>query len=91
MQSATMSVNLQIDVSPNGIEFTIEGMEDDLADLIREAKDFEVLDVKYRSVETSDVFIRSVKALTFIDRGEEPSEEEIEESGTLEPEDNNTG
>lgn len=68
MREPTKAVTLNIDINPDGIHLTIPGLENDLANLIKEGATFEVTDVKYRSVDSSDVYFRSVKALQFIPR-----------------------
>lgn len=64
---STYSTPLLIDVSPDGIKFTIEGVDSDLASLISAASTFTVQTPTYRTVDSSDVVIKSDKVIQFID------------------------
>ena len=66
-QQATVITTLKIDVSPNGIKFTIEGLDTDLAELIGQAKDFVVEPVEFNNFDSSNVTIKSTKVIQFVD------------------------
>lgn len=68
----TVTAIVKIDVSPNGIRFMIESLENDLASLIFAAGDFVVDPLVYHTHDTSDVTIRTKKVLQFIDPPEPP-------------------
>lgn len=84
MREPTKAVTLNIDVNPDGVHLTIPGLENDLAKLIGAGKSFEVTEIKYRSVDSSDVHIRSTQALQFTPR------EIIEEDIPIDPPIENT-
>lgn len=67
-QQPTLLTTLKIDVSPEGIKFTIEGLDTDLAKLIEQAKDFSVQPVEFHSFDSSDVVITSTKMIQFVDK-----------------------
>jgi hypothetical protein len=65
---ATVLMPVKIDVSPDGIKFTFEGIDSDLAKLIESAGEFVVQGpVEYRSFDTSDLVIKSKKVIAFVD------------------------
>jgi hypothetical protein len=68
MAQSTLTVNLKIDVSPEGVSLTFEGLDKDLSDLINAGKDYEVVTNEYRTFDTNDVVIRTVKKISFVDR-----------------------
>jgi hypothetical protein len=67
-QQSTVITTLKIDVSPDGIKLTIEGLDTDLATLIGEASDFKVEPVEFNSFDSSNVFIKSTKMIQFVDK-----------------------
>jgi hypothetical protein len=67
-KQSTVLTNLKIDVSPDGITFTIEGLDTDLAKLIEQAVDFKVEPVEFLSHDSSTVTIKSTKMISFVDR-----------------------
>jgi hypothetical protein len=72
MPQATVQATVKIDVSPEGIKFTIEGLDADLASLIGVAGKFSVLVPEYHTFDTSTVVIKSDKVIAFVDPPEEP-------------------
>lgn len=75
-EQATIKTAVSIDVSSDGIKFSIEGLDTDLANLIEKAGGFHVLSTKYHTYDTSDVVIISDKVIEFVDRPVEPPIEE---------------
>lgn len=67
-QQGTVLSTVKIDVSPDGIRLTMEGLETDLASLIAEAGGFTALDLVYHTYDSSDVCLLSNKKLAFVDR-----------------------
>lgn len=67
MSQPTVLTTVKIDISPEGIKFTFEGIDNDLAKLIEVAGEFVVQPVEYRSFDTSDVVIKSKKVIVFVD------------------------
>lgn len=64
----TISAKVQIDVSPDGITFLIEGLDSDMSSLILSAGKFEVAPLQYHTYDTHDVTLKSVKSIQFVDR-----------------------
>lgn len=81
MEQATVTSQVSIDIGPDGIKFSFEGMDNDLAELINQAKEFEVVDKEFYTNDTSSLAIRSKKKIAFVDR---PAED------TTNPVDNTT-
>lgn len=67
MSQPTVLTTVKIDISPEGIKFTFEGIDNDLAKLIEVAGEFVVQPMEYRSFDTSDVVIKSKKVIVFVD------------------------
>ena len=65
---ATVTVTVDINVSPDGITLGIEALDKDLASLIVAAGEFEVLPSEYHTFDTSTVTLKSKKMLSFVDR-----------------------
>lgn len=95
MAQSTLTVNLKIDVNPDGIFLTFEGLDKDLSDLINAGKDYEVVTNEYRTFDTNDVTIRTVKKISFVDREPEvppvTPDPEPEPNPSPEPEPPTTG
>lgn len=66
-QQPTVLIPLKIDVSPNGIKLTIEGLDTDLAELIVAALDFRAKPIQFNSFESSNVVIESTRVIQFVD------------------------
>ncbi|UAV84406.1 hypothetical protein phi18_136 [Bacillus phage phi18] len=92
MEQATVVSQVSIDIGPDGIRFSFEGMDNDLAELISQAKEFEVVEKGYHTTDSSSLAIRSKKRIAFVDRVEEPPVEEptTENPPTEDPVDDNT-
>lgn len=72
-QQGTVTTVAKIDVSPNGVVITLEGLDMDLAKLMAQAVDYEVLGgEEYLTYQSSILTIRTKKALSFVDRPPEP-------------------
>lgn len=69
MKNATLSVRTDIDITVDGIVLFFEGIDTDLAQLFMSASTFETLHYERRNIGTSDLTMRSVKSITFSDRG----------------------
>lgn len=82
MEQATVVTQVAIDVGPDGIRFTFEGMDKDLAELIHQAMEYEVLSSDYHTVDSNTIVLRSKKMIAFVERPSEPTEEPIEEDVT---------
>ena len=67
-QTGTLITSAKIDVSPDGIKISIEGLESDLAQLLFQAGKFTVEPTEYRTYDSMDVFITSDKAISFVDK-----------------------
>ncbi|MNI32952.1 hypothetical protein D3C73_868780 [compost metagenome] len=68
MAQATVNTTVKIDVGPDGIRFTLEGLDADLCNLIQKAMNYEVITNEYRTFDTNDLILRSVKEIGFVDR-----------------------
>lgn len=68
MNIGTVRHTALIDIGPDGIKLTMEGMDDDLVKLLQQALTFEVDTVTPRASGTSDITIRSIKLIQFADR-----------------------
>lgn len=68
MEQATVTTSLSIDVSPDGIKFTIPGLDDDLSRLIEAAKTFTVESLDQLNLDMSIVTIKSDKVISFVER-----------------------
>lgn len=68
MAQSTVVTSVSIDVSPEGISLTFEGIDSDLANLMFSGKQY-VCESKpaYRTYDTSDVVIKTRKALQFVE------------------------
>lgn len=68
-QRATVSTVVKIDVSPEGVKLTFEGLDTDLVTLMAQAQEYEIVGAPgYHTFDSSDLVIRSKKALAFVDR-----------------------
>jgi len=67
-QMGTISTNVKLDVSPDGIRMTFTSLDSDIAKLITQAGDFEVVLNEYQTFETSNLVMRSKKVIDFVDR-----------------------
>lgn len=67
-RKGTVTTSVKIDVSPDGIRLSIEGLESDLATLLEKAGKFTVEPVQYHTYDSMDVFITSDKAIEFVDK-----------------------
>ncbi len=67
-QMGTISTNVKLDVSPDGIRMTFTSLDSDIAKLIAQAGDFEVVLNEYQTFETSNLVVRSKKVIDFVDR-----------------------
>lgn len=65
---STLLTKVKIDVNPEGITFSFEGLPNDLTKLIEAAGTFRVNPVVYRTFDTADISIQSDKALLFVPR-----------------------
>ncbi|MMZ43624.1 hypothetical protein D1872_51870 [compost metagenome] len=68
MAESTVLTKVKIDVNPDGITFSIEGLDTDLARLIEAAGTFNVKPVEYHTFDSSNVTIQSDRALLFVPR-----------------------
>ena len=66
-EQATVLTSVKIDISPEGIKFTIEGLDSDLARLIESAGRFSVEAPEHHNIDTSNVYIKSDRVLRFVD------------------------
>lgn len=66
-QQATVLTTVSIDVSPDGIKFTLSGLDTDLASLIEKAGDFVVEPKEFNNFETSNIVIKSKKVIQFVE------------------------
>lgn len=82
---STVATRVLIDVSPDGILFTIEGLDADLANLIAKAGAYEVLGNEYHTYDTNTIQIRSVRAIAFLKRPPVLSEPEAVGTDTEDP------
>ncbi|AGY47017.1 hypothetical protein CampHawk_139 [Bacillus phage CampHawk] len=80
MEQATVVSQVAIDVGPEGIRFSFEGMDNDLAELISQAKEFEVIEKGFLTNDSSTLTIRSKKKIAFVDRPAEEPTEPVEET-----------
>ncbi|AYP68631.1 hypothetical protein EalM132_00119 [Exiguobacterium phage vB_EalM-132] len=70
-KQATVSTVVKIDVSTDGVSLTFEGLDADLASLIANAIDYEVVGApEYHTYDSSNIVIKSKKSLAFVDRTE---------------------
>jgi hypothetical protein len=68
MSEASILTKLKIDINPDGISLSLEGIDADIAKLIQAAGDFTVTQLDTRNLDVSDVVIKSVKSIQFVDR-----------------------
>lgn len=68
MAEASIITRAKIDINPNGITLTFEGLDDDLATLMYTAKEFEVISKTVRNLNTTDIVVRSKQAIKFVPR-----------------------
>mgnify|MGYP001075120890 CR=1 FL=1 len=80
MEQATVVSQVSIDIGPEGIRFSFEGMDNDLADLINQAKEFEVIEKEFYTNDSSSLTIRSKQKIAFVDRPVEKPTESVEET-----------
>ena len=67
MSQATVTAMAKIDISPNGIQITFEGLDKDLADLMYAALSYTMSSTPvYRTFDSSDVLIKSNKVIEFV-------------------------
>lgn len=66
MSEATVLTKLLIKINPEGVTFSIEGLDLDLAKLIESASTYKATEVTPRSIGTADVTIESTKAILFL-------------------------
>jgi hypothetical protein len=71
----TLSTTVKIDVSPEGVTFVFNNLDSDIAKLIQSAKDIEVIENEYQTYESSNLVLRTKKALGFVDREPTPPTE----------------
>ena len=74
-QMGTISTSVKLDISPDGVRMTFTSLDSDIAKLIAQAGDFEVVLNEYQTYETNNVVIRSKKVISFVDRPPEPPTE----------------
>ena len=67
-ERATITTTVSIDVSPDGVKFTINSLDSDVAELIALALDYKAEPSVSSSYSMSSVVIKSVKALQFVTR-----------------------
>lgn len=66
--SATVQAVVKIDVSPDGISLVIEGLDNNVSQLLQAAGGFTVQPIISETVDTSVVTIRSNQVLQFAPR-----------------------
>ncbi len=71
-QMGTISTNVKLDISPDGVRMTFTSLDSDIAQLIAQAGDFEVVLNEYQTFETNNLVMRSKKVISFVDRPSEP-------------------
>ena len=74
MPRATVTVQGKIDISPDGIKITFEGIDSDLSRLLEQADRFSVESREYHAFDSETVTILSDQAISFVDK-EIPTEE----------------
>lgn len=67
MAQATVTVTAKIDVNPNGVSISFEGIDSDLASLMSKGTPYVCTEPVYRSYDTSDIVIKTRKALQFVE------------------------
>lgn len=67
MAQATVTAIAKIDISPQGVCIILEGIDNDLANLLSKGKNFICGEPVYRSYDTSDVMIKTRQTLQFVE------------------------
>lgn len=71
----TINASVKLDISPDGVRMTFTSLDSDIAQLITQAGDFEVVLNEYQTFETNNLVMRSKKVISFTDRPPEPPTE----------------
>lgn len=66
MAQATVVATAKLDVSPDGVKITFEGLDADLANLMASAQTYTAEPTEYRSYDTCDLIIKTTKVIQFV-------------------------